>query len=806
MNKLDTILLISESQETRNRLRAVLEESYNLLEAINVQQAHVLFRQNSSCIVSIVADITITEAPESHLSAMTLQIPLILICQKETAHAAQLSFYYQAADIISVHHDPETIIRRVDTITKLYNHKLYLQRLEEEHAKKLQSSNDSMISVLSSIIEYRSVESGQHILRIRHFTKLLLEEVQKACPEYKLNDHTISVIASASALHDIGKIAIPDSILLKAGPLTMEERSVMETHAITGCRILESLQDIGNHEYLRYAHNICRYHHERWDGGGYPDGLSGDAIPLCAQVVGLVDVYDALTSKRVYKDAYSFESAVNMILKGECGVFSPKLLECFKHSLSKLESLARSYADGLSPKTETFDVTLPEPAVNQTEDSLDHVQRKYTTLLHYMNCFLMEVYVDQKHYHLRYNPYPEFSQISEATSFEQIRQLLTELVYPDEKASIQQLMDTGIEQFLHDGLRRQSFRFRFRSKDSGYAAYDLTLLRSNINQSSNRSLSVLCKKLAAEEIHPAAESSPLPAEYTFCCKNDRFFTLVKVGPEIASLAGYKDAEIRTKFQGRIRELVHPEDQIRLHKELRNQFMSGSAAQADFRLLHKDGSIQWVSGKYRLIRDPDGQEYIYSYLTDISRHNLAHDALQDRLDRYEIILAQTENVLFDWDISSDTISFSDTWEKIFGFPADSVDSRTLLSEASFLHPDDVPLLMDAVTSLNNGSSYEMVEIRIATAMGRYLWCRLRGTAIRDVNGKLIRICGIIINIDDEKLAEKDLQERAERDSLTKLLNKQAGRKQAEEYLAHYPKGANCALLIIDLDNFKQINDQ
>lgn len=184
----------------------------------------------------------------------------------------------------------------------------------------------------------------------------------------------------------------------------------------------------------------------------------------------------------------------------------------------------------------------------------------------------------------------------------------------------------------------------------------------------------------------------------------------------------------------------------------------------------------------------------------------YDALKQKLSRYEIILAQTENVLFEWDYHTDVISVSDTWQGIFGFCPTSGTGRAILSDESLFHPDDIPLLMDRVDDLESGSAYEAAEVRIATAEGRYLWCRIRATAIRDSRGALEKVAGIIINIDTEKRAEQMLQERADQDPLTKLLNKSAARKRVEEYLLRYPEGVDCALLIIDLDHFKQINDR
>ena len=367
MNKHDTLLLGCGTSKNRKALRGILGENYNLLEAGNTRQTMMLLEQNRNCIAAVLLDIT---APETlNTQSLTWQelveqitgVPVIVITDDEKSAAVDEAFSRGASDVIPIHYNPYAMVRRLETLVELNLHKEYLEELVKEQSQILRHNNDVMVDALSSIIEYRSAESGQHILRLRQFTRALLVQVAKDCPQYGLTEEIISIISSAAALHDVGKIGIPDAILTKPGPLTEAERELMKTHTLIGCQILESLSDMGNQEYLRYAHNIAHYHHERWDGSGYPEGLSGDEIPICAQVVGLADVYDALTTNRVYKDAYAHQTAVNMILNGECGVFSGKLLECFKQVIPRFQELSRAYADGLSPETERFDVTLPEP-------------------------------------------------------------------------------------------------------------------------------------------------------------------------------------------------------------------------------------------------------------------------------------------------------------------------------------------------------------------------------------------------------------------------------------------------------------
>ena len=810
MDRHDTLLIASGSAENRQLLRSVLQERYNLLEASNVQQAMLLVEQNRDCIAAVVLDISTVEQQDRDSLARKknrgdlFQVPAIVVCQQDSAQVLNRAFSYGAADVIPLDYEPYAMLHRIENIVELHLHKQHLESMVQEQAAALRQSSETMVDALSSIIEYRSVESGQHILRIRHFTKILLEEVARCCPEYRLTAEDVALISSASALHDIGKIAIPDSILMKPGQLTREEREQMKTHSLTGCEILNSLGNVGDAKYMRYAHNICYYHHERWDGGGYPEGLAGEDIPICAQVVGLADVYDALTSRRVYKDSYSFAKSVNMILQGECGIFSPKLLECFKHVTGGLEKLARDYADGLSPKSETFDVTLPAPE-RQQGDSMERVRAKYFALVHYVNGLLIEADLDQRLFHVIYNPYPEFSWLREISSFEDmVGMLRRQVIVPREEQQFLDFLYRQVPAFVKEDLRRGTHYFHFRSpgKPEG-ELFEVTLLRINPMDSGRRTLATLWRRV--ESGADRREVSIL-SDSTCCCRNDRHFTLLELGGYIPALAGYSREELKEKFGNRLMELILPEDRERVRREFTRQLTRGSRAEAEFRVRHKNGSVIWVLDKSRLETGPQGEEILHVFLADITHSKRANDELSDKLRRYEIILAQTENVLFEWDMVGDTVTYSDTWEQIFGFRPVDQNLREILTEGSYFHPDDLPRLLDCINALEKGSQYEMVEVRIATARGRYLWCRLRASALRDDRGNLEKVVGIIINIDAEKQAQRQLLDRAERDSLTRLLNKNAARKYAEEYLGRFRDDDRCALLILDLDNFKQVNDR
>ena len=209
-----------------------------------------------------------------------------------------------------------------------------------EHSKqRYKDINNGIIDVLSTVVESRSVESGDHVMRIKGYTKILLQYVNQIYGT-DLKPDEMEVIYSASAMHDVGKIAIPDNILLKPGRFTKEEYEIMKKHTVLGCDIIETMEDIQDKRYYDYSYEICRYHHERYDGSGYPEGLKGDEIPLAAQIVSLADVYDALVNERVYKKAFSHEEAYRMITNGECGQFSPKLMQCFDLARLQMEEFA----------------------------------------------------------------------------------------------------------------------------------------------------------------------------------------------------------------------------------------------------------------------------------------------------------------------------------------------------------------------------------------------------------------------------------------------------------------------------------
>ena len=294
---------------------------------------------------------------------------------------------------------------------------------------------------------------------------------------------------------------------------------------------------------------------------------------------------------------------------------------------------------------------------------------------------------------------------------------------------------------------------------------------------------------------------------TFCCREDSLLTLEPSGTSLTSVLGYSADEVTYTFHNHLVELILPEDRPMFLEKLPQANASSTESEFACRFSHKDGRQIWALVKCRRITDSQGNGYFCGILTDISYSKAAQDDLKKHLDQLNIILSQTENIIFEWDLETDTIFFSDTWERIFGYPPLTKDfGKSVSGATTHLHPDDVPLLFHHLQVLKSGTSYQAVDARIARADGQYLWCRFRATAVRGSGGEVRKLVGIIINIDDEKRETSALKKQAERDSLTKLLNKQAAYEKATEYLSSSADGVNCVLMIIDLDHFKHVNDQ
>ena len=345
------ILIVDDSEINRAMLKEILGEGYEYLEAENGLRAIEILRRRTD-IALVLLDLIMPEMDGFDVLrvmqcyAWQEEIPVIVISAAEDTRSVERAYDMGVADYIRRPFERVMVLRRVKNALMLYAKQKRLTRLVTDQVYEKEHNGVLMISILSHVVEFRNSESGQHVLHIRTLTGLLLHQLVQKTDRYQLDESDISLINTASALHDIGKIMIPEEILNKPGRLTEEEYATIKTHTTEGARILKGLA-IGQDEPLvKVAHAICRWHHERWDGGGYPDRLKGDEIPIAAQVVALADVYDALTSERCYKQSYSHEKAVDMILHGECGSFNPLLMECLKESSELLRTeLQRSEYD-----------------------------------------------------------------------------------------------------------------------------------------------------------------------------------------------------------------------------------------------------------------------------------------------------------------------------------------------------------------------------------------------------------------------------------------------------------------------------
>lgn len=339
------ILIVDDEEINRVILMEMYADSrdeYELLEADNGRDAVEQIEKNRNIalilldvVMPIMDGFKVLEYMQNR--DLLKEIPVILITGETIKDSEGKAYAFGVADVIHKPFYPHIVKRRSKNIIELYQNKRNMEaRLKEQEKeiraqeKEIRETNEFMIDALSSVVESRSAETGDHTKRIKYYTRLMAKCLMEHFPRYELTSAKVDAISRASVLHDIGKIGISDAILLKPGRLTNEEFEVMKSHTTIGCDILEKFYRNRSTEFYRYCYDICRHHHERWDGRGYPDHLAGDDIPISAQIVAIADVYDALVSPRVYKDPFSKQKAFEMIMNGECGQFSPDILKCFE--------------------------------------------------------------------------------------------------------------------------------------------------------------------------------------------------------------------------------------------------------------------------------------------------------------------------------------------------------------------------------------------------------------------------------------------------------------------------------------------
>ena len=333
MSLKEKILIADDSEMNQMLLEEILSDKYEYVMAKDGTEAVDILEKNDD-IDLVMLDINMPKMDGFDvLEIMNLrhwisEVPVIIISSESDVDFIRRGYDLGASDYISRPFDLTVVRRRVENTLMLYVRQKRLVRLVEEQVYEREKTNNTMINILSHVIEYRNNESGQHILHVRMMTDILLRRLIEITDKYPLTETDISMIASVSALHDIGKISVPKAILNKPGKLDPEEWEIMKSHAAIGDSMLYDIGMQQSETLMNLAHEICRWHHERWDGRGYPDGLKGDEIPISAQVVAMADVYDALTSERCYKKSFDHATAIKMITNGECGTFNPLLIQC----------------------------------------------------------------------------------------------------------------------------------------------------------------------------------------------------------------------------------------------------------------------------------------------------------------------------------------------------------------------------------------------------------------------------------------------------------------------------------------------
>lgn len=330
------ILIVDDSEMNRSILSDMLDGEFEIIEAADGESAVITLEKMSTEISLVLLDIVMPHMDGFEVLAIMNKyhwiedVPVIMISAENTPSYVERAYELGVTDFINRPFDARIVHRRVVNTIMLYAKQRRLIGLVADQIYEREKSSSLMVSILSHIVEFRNGESGLHVLHISTMTELLLRSLVQKTDRYHISRSDISLISTASALHDIGKISIPGEILNKPGKLTDKEFAIMKTHAAVGASMLQQLPFHQNEPLVKTAYAICRWHHERYDGHGYPDGLVGEEIPIAAQVVSLADVYDALTSERVYKPAFSHEKAIEMIYAGQCGIFNPLLLECLR--------------------------------------------------------------------------------------------------------------------------------------------------------------------------------------------------------------------------------------------------------------------------------------------------------------------------------------------------------------------------------------------------------------------------------------------------------------------------------------------
>ncbi len=331
------ILITDDSEINRMILIDMLEKDYDIIEASDGEETMEILKAQGDSIDLLLLDCVMPRMDgfqvlmEMSRLWWKVDIPVIMISAEHDQAFIVKAYKLGAVDYINRPFNSVIVRHKVDGIMRMHNNEKNMADIATSQIVEKYQNNNMMIHILSGIVEFRNGESGKHILNVQTLTDMFMRELLNITDRYRLTENEMYMIPTAAALHDIGKISVPSSILNKPGALTNTEFTVMKAHTTEGYNMLTSIDAYKDEPLIEMASAVCRWHHERYDGKGYPDGIAGDDIPIAAQLVSLADVYDALSSERCYKKAYSHDLTMRMILKGECGSFNPILIECIKN-------------------------------------------------------------------------------------------------------------------------------------------------------------------------------------------------------------------------------------------------------------------------------------------------------------------------------------------------------------------------------------------------------------------------------------------------------------------------------------------
>ena len=504
-----------------------------------------------------------------------------------------------------------------------------------------------------------------------------------------------------------------------------------------------------------------------------------------------------------------------MILNGECGAFSPRLLESFKNVRDSFRDLTRRYADRELPQSELVEA---EPLEDHREDGRDAgqlFQAKYLTLLGGADATVMEVDFQTGLYHLEYLSAPVFDPLRSGRRFEDsVRLFAEQSVLPEDRPALIAFMMESVGGFLEREQMGREIHFRVWERGTqGVLRCGCSMLRVDAGSLYHKKVLLIWKiEGEGQKGRDQAETEAAAGAWgdllggTFLCLCDPHMTIRKMNDGFCRLLGYGEEEIREQFHSRYRNLIYPGDREEVLRQIREQLRMGNVVEMEYRARGKDGNTVWLLDRAHLTVDEEGNSALFHMLVDVTRSKRAQEELRRMQERYQLILEQTDDIIVEWDIPKDRFTASDNWERKFGYQPIRDGLMKQISLGSHVHPDDVAECAALLRDMAGGKPYNEKELRVADNEGRYRWCRVRVASQMDEMGHPLRVVGVIADIGEEKRRSEFLQNRAERDGLTGFYNQTAGKLRARQLLEKQGRGSAAALYMIDMDNFREVNER